>query len=87
MELVKNEKNLQGLMLLDSYRKLRSEKLNENREDLDDIADLKIMRAKAIQNNEEEYIHEILDPFGVYLHSVSQFDILKREINKRNGRF
>lgn len=43
-------------MSLDSYKKLRSEKLNKNKEDSDDIADLKVVRVKAIQNKEEEFL-------------------------------
>lgn len=54
--LVKEEKNLQGLMSLDSFKKLRSEKLNKNKEDSDDIADLKVVRVEAIQNKEEEFL-------------------------------
>lgn len=87
MELLKEENNLQGLPSYDSYRKVRSEKLNENRQSNDDIEDLKINRDQSIKNNEEEYIHEILDPFAVYLYSQSQFTILKQEIKKRKADF
>lgn len=87
MKLVKEEKNLQGLMSYDSYRKVRSEKLNENRADKDDLTDLKKNRDMTIKNKEEEYIHEILDPFAVYLYSKSQFMVLKKEIKKRDADF
>lgn len=87
MSLVKKENNLQGLLSYDSYRKVRSEKLNENRGAIDDVADVKLMRQKSIQNKEDQYIHEILDPFGVYLYSQAQFNILKQEIKKRSDEF
>lgn len=87
MTLVSAEKNLQGLLSYDSYRKVRSEKINENRASNDDIEDLKFNKNQAIKNQEEEYIHEILDPFAVYLYSASQFHVLKQEIKKRSEEF
>lgn len=75
-----DEHNTQGLMSMDSIRKLRSEQICEKQLSKDDIEDLKCYKKSL---SDDQYVQEIIDPFAVYMYSQTQFDVLKNELKNR----
>lgn len=76
-----DEKNTQGLMSLDSFRKVRSEKICEKQLSKNDKQDLMLYK----KSSKDQYVQEIIDPFAVYMYSKPQFDVLKKELKSRTS--